>query len=72
MAKADDDKKKAEQAKLEAGQAEPAEKANGLVLVRFDKTCAGPKGTFSAGSVVELDVAFVEALEKDNAVSRIK
>lgn len=86
MAKADDDKKKAEQAKLEAEQAElaagqaeleaePAElakKAKGLVLVRFDKTCAGPKGTFSAGSVAELDVAFVEALEKDNAVSRIK
>ena len=83
--KAEQAKLEAEQAELAAGQAEleaePAElaelaelakKAKGLVLVRFEKTCAGPKGTYTVGTVAELDAEFVKALEKDNAVSRIK
>ncbi|TAH55198.1 MAG: hypothetical protein EWM51_03700 [Treponema sp.] len=41
------------------------------VAVVFQKTCAGPNGTFFAGQRSEISEQFARALESDNAIKRI-
>lgn len=42
-----------------------------VVEVVFQKTCAGPDGTFMAGQRARIPESFAQLLEADNAIKRM-